>query len=131
MSRNQIDWEGEGSLRSTFYADGSVSSVMLVSGASYVDGKAVALTGNGIAGYGSAGDPLLGRIHKYEDDHKMSVQIKGFTEFDGIEDALPTAGDFVVVDGSGNVSAASDGTAGPARAVSVDATNTKVMVLIA
>ncbi len=129
MARGGLDFEGIAAVYATFQADGSVSSVMLASGVTAVEGKAVTIAGNGIAGFGSAGDPLLGRIDKYEDDHYMTVQTGGYTELPGVSGSLPTAGDFLVVDGSGAVKA-STGAVGPARAISVDSTNNTVMVLI-
>lgn len=94
-----------------------------------VIGKAVTITGDGEAGYGSDGDQLLGKIHQYEFDEKVTVQDAGYTELPGVSGNLPTAGDFVVVNGSGAV-VASTGAVGPAKAVSVDTANYKVMVLI-
>lgn len=131
MSRSGIDFEGIGAVYATFKAAGSVSSVMLVSGASYVEGKAVAVEGNGILGYGNAGDPLRGKIYKYEGDHHMTVQVKGFTDMPGKAEQLPTAEDFVVVDGEGNVSTAANASTGGSQAISVDDTNDEVMVLLA
>jgi hypothetical protein len=131
VARGGLDFEGIAAVYATFQADGSVSAVMLASGVAAVEGKAVTIAGNGIAGFGSAGNPLLGRIDKYESDHYMTVQTGGYTKLPGVSGSLPTAGDFLVVNGSGAVQA-STGAAGPARAISVDDTanvNT-VMVLI-
>lgn len=135
MSRLEIDFEGIGAKFATVQAAGSVSAVALVSGAAYVEGKAVTVTGNGQMGYGSAGDPLRGIIDKYEDDNNMTVQYSGFRTAPGISGSLPTANDYVCVDGAGDVSKVATQTAsgrGPAYAVSVDDTadvNT-VMVFI-
>lgn len=130
MSRGGIDFEGIGAEYVTVQAAGSVSSVALASGASAVIGKAVTITGNGQMGYGSAGNPLKGIIQQYEDDGNMTVQYKGFATAPGISGALPTAGDFVCVDGSGAVSKVASGNAGPAYAVSVDSTANTVVVFI-
>lgn len=132
MSRNEIDFEGLHATTAPYDAAGSVSSVVLVSGAAYVEGKAVAIEGDGKAGFGSAGAPLLGKIVKYEDDHRMTVQDGGYTRMPGVSGALPSPGDFLCVNGAGAVSVVASGNVGPARAVSVDATadvNT-VMVFI-
>jgi hypothetical protein len=131
MARGGLDYEGIAAVYATFQADGSVSSVMLASGVAAVEGKAVTIVGNKIAGYGSAGDTLLGRIDTYENDHYMTVQTGGFSTMPGVSGSLPTAGDFLVVDGSGAVQA-STGAVGPARAISVDNTANvnNVMVLI-
>lgn len=130
MARGGLDFEGIAAVYATFQADGSVSSVMLASGVTAVEGKVVTIAGNGVAGFGTAGKPVLGRIDKYESDHYMTVQTGGYTEMPGVSGSLPTAGDFLVVDGSGAVKA-STGAVGPARAISVGSVATgPVMVLI-
>lgn len=135
MSRRVIDFEGIGAKYATVQAAGSVSAVALVSGAAFVEGKAVTGTGNGQMGYGSAGDPLRGIIDKYEDDNNMTVQYAGFRTAAGISGSLPAANEYVCVDGAGNVSECATQTAagrGPAYAVSVDNTadvNTVVVFL--
>jgi hypothetical protein len=116
--RGGLDFEGIGAVFAAFQADGSVSSVMLASGVAYVEGKAVTIVGNGQAGFGSAGNPLLGRIDKYEQDHYMTVQTGGYTSMPGVSGSLPTANNYLVVNGSGAVQA-STGAVGPAKAVSV------------
>lgn len=128
--RGGLDWEGIDAVYATFQADGSVSSVALASGAAAVEGKAVTITGNGIAGFGTAGKPVLGQIDKYESDGYMTVQTGGYASMPGVSGSLPTAGDFLVVDGSGAVKP-SAGAVGPARAISVGSAATgPVMVLI-
>ena len=72
---------------------------------------------------------MLGEINQYEFDGYVTVQDAGYTEFDGVSGNLPNAGDYLVVDGKGAVKA-STGATGPAKAVSVDSENKKVMVLI-
>jgi hypothetical protein len=135
LSRGGVDFEGIGARYSTYKAnDGLVSAVLNAmgwenDGTSAVVGKAVTITGDEEAGFGNAGDPLLGKVLQYESDGYLSVQDAGYTEFDGVSGNLPTAGDYVVVDGNGAVMP-SEGATGPAKAVSVDADNLKVMVLI-
>jgi len=133
MSRGGLDYEGAGALNLTYQAAGSVSAVALVSGAAFVEGKAVTATGNGQMGFGSAGDPLRGIIDKYEDDHNMTVQVKGYRTASGISASLPSANDFVCVDGAGAVSKVAVQTAagrGPAYAVSVDNTASVNTVMV-
>lgn len=130
MSRGGVDFEGIGAEYVTVQAHGSVSSVALASGAAAVEGKAVTVTGNGQMGYGTAGAPLKGVIQKYEADGYMTVQVKGFKTAPGISGALPTAGDFLCVNGAGAVSKVASGNAGPAYAISVDATANTAMVFI-
>lgn len=130
MSRGGVDFEGIGAEYVTVQAHGSVSSIALVSGATAVEGKAVTVTGNGQMGYGTAGAPLRGIIQKYEADGYMTVQVKGYKTAPGISGALPSAGDFLCVNGNGAVSKVASGNAGPAYAVSVDTTANTVMVFI-
>jgi hypothetical protein len=105
MSRLGIDFAGVGAKYATVQAAGSVSAVALASGVAYVEGKAVTCEGNGIYGFGSAGDPVRGIIDKYEDDHYMTVQYAGFrTDVPGVSAALPTVDKPIAVDGSGAVS---------------------------
>lgn len=123
MQRGGISFAGVGYKGAPFIADGSVSAVALASGAAAVEGKAVTAVGNGVMGFGKAGDPLKGVIAKYETDGHMTVQFAGFREdVPGISAALPKVNDFVCVDGEGAVSAVASGNAGPAYAVSVDDT---------
>lgn len=135
MGRKEVDFEGIRFGATTYKAHtGLVSAVAAAQGwqndgRSAVLDKAVTITGNGEAGFGSAGDPLLGRVEQYEFDGLLSVQDSGYTELPGVSGSLPSAGDYVVVDGSGAVMPSS-GATGPARAVSVDTANRRVMVLI-
>lgn len=126
MSRGSLGFEGVGAKYVTVQAAGSVSSVALVSGAAYVEGKAVTFTGNGQMGFGNAGDPLKGIIDKYETDGYMTVQYAGFKEdVPCISAKLPSANDYVCVDGEGAISKCVTQTAagrGSACAVSVDGT---------
>jgi hypothetical protein len=120
--RKIIDLEGIGAKYATVQAAGSVSAVALVSGAAYVEGKAVTATGNDQMGYGSTGDPLRGIIEKYEDDGYMTVQVAGYKTAPGISAKLPAVNDFVCVDGAGAVSKVASANVGPAYAASVDNT---------
>lgn len=123
MSRLGISLEGVHAKYATVQAAGSISSVALVSGAAYVEGKAVTIEGNEQYGYGSAGDPLRGIIEKYEADGYMSVQVKGYKEgVPGVSGSLPSANDFLCVNGEGAVSKVASGNVGPSHAVSVDDT---------
>lgn len=130
MPRGGVDFEGISAEYVTVQAHGSVNSVALASGAAAVEGKAVTVTGNGQMGYGSAGAPLRGIIQKYEGDGYMTVQIRGYKTAPGVSGALPTAGDFLCVNGAGAVSKVASGNAGPAYAVSVDNAANTVMVFI-
>ncbi len=129
MSRGGIDFEGLHATYSSWKAATAIQNAVAVSGVSYIEGKAVTITGNGEAGFGSAGDPVLGKVLKYEGDGNVTVQDGGYTEFPGVSGNLPTAGSDLVVDGSGAVTA-SAGATGPAKAVSVDSGNNTVMVFI-
>lgn len=120
---NYVEFGGIGYLGATYKANGSVSAIALASGAAAVEKMAVTATGDNEMGLGSAGDPLRGIIEKYEDDGFMTVQVKGYKEdVPGVSGALPTANDFICVDGNGAVSNVASGNSGPAYAVSVDDT---------
>lgn len=122
MPRGGISFAGIGEKYATVQAAGSVSAVALVSGAAYVENKAVTCEGDGLYGFGSAGDPLRGIIDHYEKDHYMTIQYAGFREdVPGVSAALPTAGDHLVVNGSGAVSEIATPVS-PAYAVEVDDT---------
>lgn len=105
MSRGGISFEGIGAEYVTVKAAGSVSAVALASGAAYVENMAVTCEGDGLYGFGSAGDALRGIIDKYEKDHHMTIQYKGFREgVPGVSGALPSANDALAVNGAGAVS---------------------------
>ncbi len=135
MARGGLDFEGIRYSGVTYKANSALVSAVLAArgwendGRSAVLDKAVTITGNGEVGFGSAGDVLLGRIQQYEFDGYVTVQDTGYTELPGVSGNLPNPGDFVVVNGSGAV-IASVGAVGPARAVSIDSENFKVMVLL-
>lgn len=129
MARGGLDYEGIGFRAATYAANAALQAVVLASGVASVEGKAVTITGNNEAGFGSAGDALLGKIVKYENDHYMTIQDAGYAEMPGVSDALPTAGNALVVNGAGLVSATATAKTA-ARAVVVDSSDNTVMVLI-
>ena len=89
MARGGLSFERIGAKYVTVQAAGSVSAVALASGAAFVEGKAVTCEGNGLFGFGHAGDALRGIIDKYEDDHYMTNQLCGFRSCSGSFRALP------------------------------------------
>ncbi len=121
MSRGGISFEGIGVQTATVKAADSVSAVALVSGAAYVEGKAVTCEFGGAYGFGNAGDPVRGIIDKYESDHYMTIQYAGFREgVPGVSGALPTAASAALaVNGAGAVSPVATPVS-PAYAVDVD-----------
>lgn len=136
IGRGGLDFEGIGYRAATYKAAAALVSTVATArawendGRDAVIGKAVTITNNGEVGFGNSGDPLLGKINQYEFDGYVTVQDAGYTEFEGVSGSLPDAGDFVVVDGSGKVVAVSTGEVSYSKAVSVDASNHKVIVLI-
>lgn len=121
MARGGLSFSGIGEKFVTVKAAGSVSAVALVSGAAYVEGKAVTCEGDQLYGFGSAGDPIRGIIDKYESDHYMTIQYAGFREgVPGVSGALPTAASAALaVNGAGAVSPVATPVS-PAYAVDVD-----------
>jgi hypothetical protein len=130
MSRSGLSFLGIDAKHVTVKPHSGIVSAVAAANAAAVEGKAVTITGNGEAGYGSAGDALFGKITKYEDSAAMTVQYGGFAELTGISAALPTAGDYVVVDGSGAVSASATATNARVISVSDDAVTGPVVVLL-
>jgi hypothetical protein len=96
------------------------------------EGKAVTNTGNGEAGYGTLGDPLLGVLSRVEADGYGSVQDEGYVTVTYASAAIPPAvGKPVVVNGAGLVSQATAAIVGRSNCiVSVDTTNSQVVVLL-
>lgn len=141
MARGGISHDGIGKLIVTYEADDTLKAAVLAAGGSKTaDGKAVAekkavtrVTGDYKAGFGSAGDPLLGIVETYDGDDMMSVVVRGYELAAGVSGSLPNVGDILVVDGNGAVTA-SAGAVGTARADAVFATATDgtgpVMVFI-
>jgi len=122
MARGGIGFQGIGAKYVTVKAAGSISAVALASGLAYLDNKAVTCEGDGLYGFGNAGDPIRGIIDKYEADHHMTVQFAGFREnIPGVSGALPTANEHLAVNGSGAVSEVATPVS-PAYAVEVDDT---------
>jgi hypothetical protein len=126
MPRGGLSFDRIGAKYVTVQAGPNVSAVALVSGMAYVLASACAVTasGDGQMDFGSAGDPLRGIIDQYEKDHYMTVQYAGYREdVPGISGSLPSAKEFLCVDGAGHVSECATQTAagrGPAYAVEVD-----------
>ncbi|MBA1335836.1 MAG: hypothetical protein HPY66_1654 [Firmicutes bacterium] len=130
MSRSGHSHQGNGVQFDTFDAHSGIVSAVASGGAASVKGKAVTITGNDEYGYGSAGDPLRGVILHYEDEDCMTVQYRGYAELDGVSGALPTAGNYLVVDGAGAVSATATATNAYAVSVGSDSATGPVIVLI-
>lgn len=136
IGRGGLDYEGIGYRAATYKADAALVSAVANArawendGRDAVIGKAVTITDDGEVGLGSSGDPLLGKINQFEFDGHVTVQDAGYTEFEGVSGSLPSAGDFVAVNGAGKVVAVSAGAGSNSKAVSVDSANHKVMVLI-
>ena len=129
MARGGLDWEGIGYRGATYKAANALVSVVTASGVAAVEGKAVTITGDGEVGFGSNGDTLLGKLDKYESDNYVTVQDAGYTSIPGVSGSLPSAGNFLVVNGSGAVKA-STGAVGPARAVSIGTAATGPVVVL-
>ena len=122
MARGGISFQGIGAKYVTVKAAGSISAVALASGLAYLDNKAVTCEGDGLYGFGNAGDPIRGIIDKYEADHHVTIQFAGFREnIPGVSGALPTANEHLAIDGSGAVSEVATPVS-PAYAVEVDGT---------
>jgi hypothetical protein len=128
MARGGLGYDRISAKYATFQAGPSISAVALVSGVAYVLASACAVTNSddGQMDFGSAGDPLRGIVDQYEGDHYMTVQFAGYREdVPGVSGSLPSAKEFICVDGEGRVSECATQTAagrGPAYAVVVDDT---------
>ncbi len=135
--RERFDFEQDHAGATTWKADATLKAAVLAAGGpktaagrTVAEGKAVTINGNSTAGFGSAGDRLLGKVEHYHYDDTMTVQDVGYTEFTGVSGSLPTAGNILVVDGSGAVMASTGATG---RSVAVDvgtAATGPVMVFI-
>lgn len=136
--RERFDFEGIHANASTWKADTALKAAVLAAGGAttaagraIAEGKAVAINGNSTAGFGSAGDRLLGKVEHYHSDDTMTVQDVGYAAFNGVSGSLPTAGNVLVVNGSGAVMASSGATG---RSVAIDVGTTAatgpVMVFI-
>jgi hypothetical protein len=122
MARS-IGFEKIGAEYTTFKLSAATKAVAVASGASAVEGKAVAVTGNGEVGFGSDNDKFFGIIDKYEDDGNVTVQFDGFKEgIPGVSGSVPTFGTKnLVVNGSGSVKAS--GVDGKAMVIASDASS--------
>lgn len=137
LRRDRFDFEGIHADASTWKADATLIAAVVAAGGpttvlgrAAAENKAVAITGNMIAGFGSAGDRLLGKVEHYHSDNSMTVQDVGYTEFAGVSANLPTAGKVLVVDGAGAVRA-STGATGKSVAINIGTAVTgPVMVFI-
>ncbi len=137
IRKDRFDFEQIHAGTSTWKADTALKAAVLAAGGpktaagrAVAEGKAVAINGNMTAGFGSAGDRLLGKVEQYYYDDTMTVQDVGYTEFTGVSGSLPTAGNVLVVNGSGAVMA-STGATGQSVAVDVGTAATgPVMVFI-
>jgi hypothetical protein len=85
-------------------------------------GDAVAISANNTVGLGNDGDQLFGKIIAYEDDGVVTVQCRGYMEFDVVDGSEPSLGGMVLVNGAGKVKTAG-GAIGRGICVTVDAAN--------
>ena len=123
MARGGIDHEGIGKLGMTYKADAALAAVVAAAGGigatagrATVVGKAVTWSASPFeAGFGNAGDPLLGIVESYDYDNAMTVLTRGYAYAPGVSGSLPNPGNVLVVNGSGAV-LASTGAVGAARA---------------
>lgn len=104
-----------------------------------IEGKVVAITGNGEVGYGSAGDKPLGFVTKVEPESnanngKWIVSVEWHRNKEGVpRTGTINAGEYLVCDGSGGVKSSASGSATTitkAIAFSVDDTNNLCEVYI-
>lgn len=123
MARGGIDHEGIGKLGMTYKADAALAAAVATAGGigttagrAAVIGKAVTWSASPFeAGFGNAGDPLLGVAESYDHDDNMTVLTRGYAYAPGVSNSLPSPGNVLVVNGSGAVMA-SIGAVGVARA---------------
>jgi len=127
MTRKEISFNGLYADHDfiTMKAATGVKTMATASGKAAVEGLAVTVEGNQTAGFGSIGNPLLGIIHKYEDDGFVTIQKGGIAEIATVS-STPAAGDSLVVNGAGLVS----GGVGRGIVLSADSTNKKVYAII-
>lgn len=123
MARGGIDHEGIGKLGMTYKADAVLATAVATAGGigttagrAAVIGKAVTWSASPFeAGFGNAGDPLLGVVESYDHDDNMTVLTRGYAYAPGVSNSLPSPGNILVVNGLGAV-LASTGAVGVARA---------------
>jgi len=132
MSRRKISYEGIYSPADfvTAEADTNLKALKNVSGITYVEGMAVVVSGDYKVGLGNSGEPIRGRIDKYEDDDNVTVQVGGHAPFTGVSGSLPSAGDSAVVNGEGKVVAAASKYIGGAKVVAIEPSALKVVVYL-
>ncbi len=126
MARGGISFEGIGAHYTTYKlkaADNITESD---------EGKAMTVTANDEAGYGSSGDVFLGIVAKVEGDGYGSIQDAGYVEVGYVSAVYPPQLQAaVVVNGAGLVSQSGAAVNGRGNSiVSVDTTNHKVIVLL-
>ena len=99
----ELSFAGIGQVAATFAAQDTEEKPLAV-------GMAVALTGEGTVGFGSAGAALCGVILSLDRDGKAAVQVDGFAEVGYTGTTAPTVGwGTLGVDGSGGVQVVSTG----------------------
>ena len=100
-----ISFEGINEHFTTYKLSSATKAVAVASGASYVEGKAVALTGNQEVGFGADGNAFFGIIDKYEDDGYVTVQDEGYrVDVPAVSGSVPTYGTrTLTVNGSGSI----------------------------
>lgn len=129
MARGGISFDGIGAHYTTFKLKTADTIVEAD------EGKAVTVTANDEAGYGSSGDVLLGIIGKVEGDGYGTIQDDGYVSVEYASCAeLPQLNKPVVVNGAGLVSQSTAAIVGRTNSiVSVEAlatANHKVIVLL-
>jgi hypothetical protein len=126
LARGGVDFEGIGAHFSTYALKTSDSFTRSD------EGKAVTITGNKEAGYGSAGDVFIGVVARVEGDGCGSIQDGGYVEVGYVSAAYPPQlQKAVVVNGAGLVSQSASAVNGKGNSiVSVDVTKQKVIVLL-
>ena len=137
MARGGIDHEGIGKLGMTYKADATLAAAVAAAGGigttagrATVIGKAVTWSASPFeAGFGSAGDPVLGVVESYDYDNCMTVLTRGYAYAPGVSGSLPNHGNVLVVDGSGAV-LASTGAVGVSRADAVMTTSVTGPVMV-
>lgn len=114
-----------------FKLSAATKAVATASGASAVEGKAVALTGNQEVGFGANGNAFFGIIDKFEDDGYVTVQDSGYKEgIPAVSGSVPTFGqNTLVVNGSGAVRA-SGSVPTRGQVIESDTTTNTITVLI-
>lgn len=137
MARGGIDHEGIGKLGMTYKADATLAAAVAAAGGIGTTAGRAVVIGKGVtwgaspfeAGFGSAGDPLLGVVESYDFDNNMTVLTRGYAYAPGVSGSLPNPGNVLVVDGSGAV-LASTGAVGVSRADAVMTTSVTGPVMV-